>query len=213
MEIKLSEIAALLQQDYDGVLKDAKTISTSSATASLVSLGGDKCVLICQGTSGLLDWLGNLLFLPAAFKDFLEKWIVTPQVSCGYAEGLRWHGNWIREANEIWDWLGDRRVDLVIGHSRGAAVGAPIALTRGVTAVFFAAPRSLVCGDDYRPRQPVVNYCHIHDAVSKVVPGWDHAGEVHWYNLPDRVFKEAHRMKHWIAAIKSGLVSDDTYTI
>lgn len=211
MTLTLLDAARIIARDYHGwdETYGCRRLSTRSATATVVPWRG-RSLLVCQGTVGWWDWLGNFRFMPRDWRHTAIEAATAATVTAepGEAERLRWHGDWIAEANEIWDWLGDTHIDAVLGHSRGAGVGAPIALTRKVPGIFFAAPRSLAPRQRF-PASQIINHCHVHDAVSRVVPGWEFPGRVEWHRLPDGLFREAHRIRHWVAALEAGIVADE----
>ncbi len=96
-------------------------------------------VLICQGSADLADWFFNIDVAPV----MLPKQGATS----------RYAGGFLHEAEQVYDAArqGGPNIDIVAGHSRGAAVAAIVGASLKRYTVAVACPRYLWRWDDDHP--------------------------------------------------------------
>lgn len=176
-------LADVIRQDYRSPAKAALAWNRGGMAAALYVVDG-LVVLVCRGSDDWRDWARNFRFLPRL--DHMPG----PDY-----EWRLWHRGFLVEARAVAHWsdqvcpnLARLEPDLVIGHSRGAAVAQILSTWWQVPAVGFAAPRpawlrspSAPCRLYCRRRDPVclagrmIGFRHVNDADVVWLEGRSHS--------------------------------------
>jgi hypothetical protein len=189
--VPVSLLARLCAADYtDSVRRMGRVLGDFEERGmhATVGLVADARALICSGSNDAWDWVRNFRFVP---------W---------WWEGRLWHRGFLAEAKRVVMWAEKQpQVDIVTGHSRGAAVAQILSLMLGVPAVTFAAPRPLWFGSQPEGSHRVVNFCILQDPVAagpvSRMLGFRHVGRVEWLDVPDVGAGEAHRIETYVQAV------------
>ena len=184
------DAARLIMQDYTGTLPDViERLDINGVQSVIVSVRGVKTLLI-RGTNERRDWLYNLDFLPTAYSDG-DTW--------------KWHRGFLGHARVAYAFAKGKGIQLVIGHSLGAAAGAIVATSLSIPAICLASPRALY-GVEYPPGSSMVrNYCRIDDLVTSLPfagLGFNHCGEVRWLEPHGRHIGMDHGVAHYIELLE-----------
>lgn len=142
---------------------------------------------ICRGTTDFAGWLFNLRAIAKAWPGVGEA-------------GDRWHGGWLENAVRGAGFFRDRGIGLLIGHSKGAAEAQIIALSLGIDAITFCAPKPLLRPVRRRAMPVIVNHCRTDDIVCRapLLPGYRRVGRTIWHRPLKRHWGEDHRIRHMI---------------
>lgn len=136
-------------------VKEAAKLAAHSynvrAESNLKSMISDECPV--AGVEATLLNNGFLL-IPGSnsLSDFLQfnlrvwnignvKFDLAATTAVRGASGTIWHQGFFAHAKAIYDWMGDRRPILIIGHSLGAASAQILSKSWARTSIGFAAPR------------------------------------------------------------------------
>lgn len=180
------EAARLLADDYvDRCQGVVDTLAVRYVYASIVEAAGAR-VLLIRGTTKWQQW----------GRYNLRLW---PKVEAG--DRLLWHGGFLRAAQVVYAFAKGKRIDLVTGHSLGAAVTQIVATSLGVRGYGFASPRPL-----WGCRQPagavlMTSWNRRDDLVTALPPAWlgfRHVGGVVWLDPPERHRGEDHGIAHYL---------------
>lgn len=137
----------------DGVEQyDRRSVQAAVGTWRGVRFG------VVRGTDPLdpFDWIANLRFLPATEVSGGARWW--------------WHRGFLSVARRAWGFFRGRGVEVLVGHSQGAAAAACCAVSLGVPAVCFAQPR---CAWGVNPdRDGLVRTINRSDDPINSVPPW-----------------------------------------
>jgi hypothetical protein len=184
--------ARLLAMDYGGVPIPGvvEAISIDGVQSTIVDWRGERLLLI-RGTNELRDW-------------FRYNFAFTPQVGPG--DRFQWHRGFLTHAQIAYAFAKGKGVEVVIGHSLGAAAAGIVAAGLSVAAITFATPRALF--GEKRPEpgevERIRNYCRIDDLVCMVPPallGFSHLGPVHWLRTKGLHIGEEHRLEHYLGLL------------
>ena len=158
----------LLLRTYSDHRKSEECIwrlNTNSYDACIYDIGGKRW-LVLQGSREFFDWVRNFRFLPWSARLSLD---VVPEKG----ETRYYHAGFLSEAKAIWRYLEKfnllRTIDIVCGHSRGAAMAAIIAPSLGVRALCFESPRYLFrFSRDHKNASMVTHIDLSEDIVTKI---------------------------------------------
>ena len=92
--------------------------------------------------------------------------------------GTKWHQGFLKHAQEIQTWLGNRRPTLIIGHSLGAASTQILSMTYKVSGIAFASPRTHTGSNSGPNSKYCLSICRTDDPVCKVPSSFNHMGRV-----------------------------------
>ena len=115
----------------------------------------DDGILVIPGTNDLSDWR----------KYNLKLWSWQMHRATG---GFRFHAGFLKHANLIYEWVKDKNVRGVTGHSLGAASAQILGPILDVPALCFAAPRVAVLGHSYRKEDQILVINRTDDAITSV---------------------------------------------
>lgn len=135
---------------------------------SAIFVAGGHKVMLIRGTNEKRDWLYNLDFMPTAYLPG-DTW--------------KWHRGFLKHAQIAYAFAKGKGIDLVIGHSLGAAAASIVAISLGVPAICFASPRPLFGHETPPGAAQIVNYCRVDDIITGLPfagLGFNHCGQVRW---------------------------------
>jgi hypothetical protein len=166
---------SLLQADYrapDGLTTLAR-LDVGGVQARIVEAEDGVVELLITGSNERSDW-----------HKFNFRWWPLPTLSKG-TTGRRWHRGFLRNAEMVYafatGWLAKGgRIDLVSGHSLGAAAAQIVGVALGVPTHAFASPKPLWRLSGQPPgAELVTNWIRPDDRVCKVPPiGFTWVGSV-----------------------------------
>jgi len=191
--VPASLLVRLCAADYDGRMERVARVlgywQYQGMHASVV-LVDDARALVCSGSNDPCDWARNFRFVPAWWG------------------GRLWHRGFLGEAGRVAMWAEKLpQVDIVTGHSRGAAVAQIVAVMLQVPAVTFAAPRPLWIGSQPEGAHRVVNFGIRQDPVAagpvSRMLGFRHVGRVEWLEIAIEDPVLAHRVETYRVAVEA----------
>jgi hypothetical protein len=184
------EAARLLLADYADRLLPVDRISLSGVQAAIVDQATGARVLAIRGTNELTDWLRY-------------NFQCLPEVDQG--DQFQWHRGFLHYAQIAYAFAKGKGVQLVVGHSLGAAAAGIVATSLGVPAIAFATPRALFGGLGPDNESIVRNFLRIDDLVCMLPPGaigFRHVGEVNWLRTQGRHIGQDHTLIHYLELLE-----------
>lgn len=182
------EAAQLVASDYGGTLAPLEGLDVAGVQCGIVRHEGRR-VMVIRGTDEARDWLVNLTCGPS------------PAVEAG--DRYRWHAGFLQHGRVAYAFAKGRGVELVIGHSLGAAAAAIVAVSLGIPAICLGSPRPLYGDVMVAERDLVTNWCRPDDLVAQLPPsfiGFRHVGVVHWLAVRGRA-GGLHGIVHYLDAL------------
>ena len=153
--------------------------------------------LIVTGSNERRDWAYNLFYVPT-----------TP------ASGDRrtWHRGFYNHSKPVYGlasgWLAHGgTIDLVCGHSLGAAAAQVVGSSLGITTYCFEAPKPLISRRQPPGAQHVTCYNRDDDLICKLPPLLKHVGEVVWLKPQERHRGFDHSIELCIEAMRENGVT------
>jgi len=187
------DCAKAVEQSYKGKITNQKRsmLGPHGAEAYLRKDG----LLVIPGSQGLDDYLKFNLRV-GYFKLF------------GKNSKLRFHAGFMRHASEIIEWARSQNVEMITGHSLGAASAQLIGATLHKDVICFAAPKVLNRGFRAVTTAKITCINRKDDTVCRL-PGWrfKHIGDVIEMRPKGRVGMD-HSMKHYRTAMAEKKVQD-----
>ena len=185
------EAARLIVADYagapiTGVLERLDIDGVQSA----ILMAGDLKVLLIRGTNERRDWLYNLDFRRDSY--------------CA-GDSWSWHRGFLAHARIAYAFAKGKGVQLVIGHSLGAAAMQIVAASLGVPGMGFASPRALYGLEGPPAGKQIVNFCRPDDIVTGLPfagLGFNHCGEARWLNIVGRHLGGDHSILNYIELLE-----------
>ncbi|MCP5071801.1 MAG: hypothetical protein GY947_00715 [Rhodobacteraceae bacterium] len=156
MEVmKAAELLETAYEDDFGSDAQSKPHSQDGAQAYLLGDGS----LVIPGTNEPTDWTKYNLNV-FSMRQYRKS------------NGIRFHSGFLTHAQSILDWVRDKDVKCITGHSLGAASGQILGPILNVPTICFASPKvSLKRFVRYRNEDKVLNFNRKDDRVTKV-GGW-----------------------------------------
>ncbi|MEM1266110.1 MAG: hypothetical protein AAGI50_08855 [Pseudomonadota bacterium] len=195
--MKILEALELMERAYKSKPRGKYSMDTKGVQARLY---GREKALVIEGTNEFSDWLRF------NFNVLIER---EPEIG---DSGARYHQGFYNYAEKVYYFAKpiQDRIDVVIGHSLGAAAAQIVGASLGKPTLSIGAPKPYVKGTGPVPgAEYVTNLNRDDDAVTKV-PGmllgflpFEHIGHV-WNLDPkdDDELGEDHRVNHYIDLIK-----------
>jgi hypothetical protein len=187
--ITAQQAARLVSLDYaDNLAGTTLARHERNGTDARIVRAGSDIVLIPTGSNDRHDWRRNMFTWAAVSTQPGES-------------GREYHAGHLMGANELWDWLKREawlnKITAIAGHSRGGAIGSPIAVTLGVPCLTFGCP-PCVSGKGKLPGDAgVINYLRRDDPVTRMPPWLRHVGHKVWLDAPWRWPWDAHAIRHY----------------
>lgn len=185
--ISVLDAAKILVADYAGTLTGER-LDLSGVQSTITEIGSHK-ILIIRGTNEAGDWLKY-------------NFRALPQYGPGHL--YRWHRGFLQHAQVAYAFAKGKQIDLVIGHSLGAAAAGIVALSLSLPAITFATPRALY-GEGPTAITSIRNFCRIDDLITMLPPalfGFRHLGLVRWLNPLGRHSGEDHTLIHYLELLE-----------
>jgi hypothetical protein len=182
------DAAGLILADYagdplPGILIERLDIA---GVQSVILMARNTKVLLIRGTNERRDWLYNLDFRHDAYETG-DTWM--------------WHRGFLAHARIAYAFAKGKGVELVIGHSLGAAAMQIVATSLGVPGIGFASPRALYGRQGPPSSDRIVNYCRPDDIVTGLPfagLGFHHCGEARWLDIGGRHVGGDHSIRHYL---------------
>lgn len=191
------EAAKLMEAVYQAKPTQSGDQSISLGNVQAHYVSAEKALVI-EGTNEPEDWVlynFNLFFSMAPTQGDSRSW---------------YHAGFMNHARIVFGWakMFADKIDVVIGHSLGAASAQIVGPSLKIKTVAFASPRPLLRGAALNP-EFVINYNREDDLVCYVPPGiadglfgYTHIGAVEWMKPAGRNPGEDHRIDKYINILK-----------
>jgi hypothetical protein len=190
------QAARLISADYDGSLEASERLDINGCQSALIELPGNPRILLIRGSDERSDWKKNFDFSPTRAPGDSGVW---------------WHRGFLEHGRIAYAWARDKAVELVLGHSLGAACSQIVATSLDVPGMAFASPMPLWSPSALFTKRPVnealvTNYNRTDDLVTQLpfpAMGFAHVGQVSLL-VPDAPKPgEDHRIGHYIALLEA----------
>ncbi len=170
-------------------LEISESVSIEGVQADIVPADGLR-VLVVHGTNEGWDWFRfNFRFLTET-RD---------------GDTRRWHSGFLSYANIVYSFAKNKNIDVIIGHSLGAAAAQIVGSSLAIPSICLASPRPLFGASQPDNAHYVVNICRVDDTICNLPPpfvDFHHVGPVHWLTPRAINVGEDHRVDKYIAAIE-----------
>jgi len=190
------------------ILKAAKLVAQSYEPANFPASAGHKS--IDKGDVQAILTRDNILLLPGSNSaaDYLKfnlrllnlgnrrLKLVSENTEKGFSRTI-WHQGFLSYAKVVFEWLGPRKPDFIIGHSLGAAVAQILSKSYEVPALAFAAPRPKKARGKVKHDRLCLSVLNPKDPVCDLPPGFSHMGPI-MKLTPEQNAGFPHSMKHYI---------------
>lgn len=163
------------------------TFSFRGGEASLWEFEGRTCLVI-RGSNDWWDWVKNLTLFPGWMKQG--------------ASGRLYHRGMIIDAQRIWDWVKDKKIDYCTGHSRGGAIASIIGPDLDVPTVAFASPKVLASRQQHENANVVLSITLPGDPVTWVVSRYQRIGREYCLVPRSGVWSFRHGTSHYLQALR-----------
>ncbi len=200
----VKEAAKLAANAYDmhrnatlrGMIVDECPIPGAEAT--LLNNG----FLIIPGTNSLLD---HIQFNFRPFRIGQTQYALdNTNTSKGFS-GTLWHQGFLAHAKAIYDWMGDRRPTVIIGHSLGAAATQILSKSWKRTGIGFAAPRPRKARGTLVDDAHCLSICRKDDPVTALVGSFHHMGRAPYLVHKRPRFGLNHNMDAYMDALENNI--------
>jgi len=193
--IRLRDAAVFAQQSYKPhTIQSPRIVDTLDTTDDVQAYLTETGVLLLPGSNSILDYFHYNL---RVFHVGRKRYRLASSSSERGASGTIWHQGFLIYARKVYDWLGDRRPEMIIGHSLGAAATQILSKTYNAPGIGFAAPRPKKGGGAVRHDGKCLSICRVDDAVCSLPPNFHHLGDARFLEPPSNNWGPDHSMKNY----------------
>lgn len=193
-KIRLRDAATLAQGCYKATdIKKPRIVDSLDKSGVQAHLT-DNGILLLPGSNSVLDYIH---FNLRVFNVGHKKYRLADGTTERGASGTRWHQGFLVYSRMVYDWMGQRRPRLIIGHSLGAAATQILSKSYNVHGIGFASPRPKKGGGRVRNDDKCLSICRVDDTVCAMVPRFSHLGQAKFLEPPENNFGMDHSMQNY----------------
>ncbi|WP_299847321.1 hypothetical protein [uncultured Roseovarius sp.] len=192
--IRMRDAATLAQASYKvSELKSPRVVDSLDKSGVQAHLT-DNGILLLPGSNSVLDFVHfNLRVFNVGHKKFRLADSTTERG----ASGTRWHQGFLVYSRMVFNWLGNRRPRLIIGHSLGAAATQILSKSYNVHGIGFASPRPKKGSRRVQHDGKCLSVCRVDDTVCAMAPNFSHLGQAKFLEPPEANFGMDHSMENY----------------
>ncbi len=203
--MKLSDAALLAQAAYKPHLVKSPRIIDSLDHGEVQAHLTEDGILLLSGSNSLLDYAH---FNLRVFNVGGRKFRLAAKDTERGASGTLWHQGFLIYARAVFDWVGDRRPRILIGHSLGAAAAQILSKSWDRPAIGFAPPRPKKGGGAVAHDDKCLLICRVDDVVCSLTPGFHHMGDARFLEPEAINWGGDHSMKNYIRILQKNVGPD-----
>lgn len=158
--------------------------------------------LLIPGTNSLMD---HIRFNFRPFRIGNKRYTLKEPTTQKGASHTIWHQGFMAHAQAIYDWMGNRRPTLIIGHSLGAASTQILSKSYARTGICFAAPRPRRTRGRIPNDKYCLSVCRVDDPVCAVVGHFFHMGRAPQLRHKRPRFGLNHNMHAYLDALNNNI--------
>lgn len=192
--IKLKDAAVFAQHCYEPQNFTSPRITDSLDKDNVQAHLTENGLLLLPGSNSVLDYLHfNLRVFRVGNKKYR---LASSQTEHG-ASGTIWHQGFLVYSRKIFEWLGNRRPEIIIGHSLGAAAVQILSKSYDVPGIGFAAPRPKKGAGRIKFDDKCLSVCRVDDTVCGLPPNFNHMGDARFLEPLANNWGLDHSMKNY----------------
>lgn len=192
--IRIRDAAILAQHCYKAQSITSPRIVDSLDKSGVQAHLTENGILLLPGSNSVLDYLH---FNLRVFNVGHKKYRLADTATERGASGTRWHQGFLVFSRIVFDWVGDRRPRLIIGHSLGAAATQILSKSYNVHGIGFASPRPKKGGGRVQNDSKCLSICRVDDTVCALAPNFSHLGQAKFLEPPENNWGLDHSMKNY----------------
>lgn len=151
-------------------------------------------ILLLPGSNSIMDYLRfNLRVYNVGGRKFRMKDTDTEE---GDSRTV-WHQGFLKYARVVYQWVGNDKPRMIIGHSLGAAATQVLAPSYNVPGIAFASPRPLKGANLLGNEDKCLSICRTDDTVCKLPGGFAHIGDIRFLKPTRFGWGFSHSMKQY----------------
>lgn len=205
MAVRIIDAAVLAEASYKPHrIKSPKIIDSldkNDVQAHLTENG----LLLLPGSNSVLDYTR---FNLRVFNVGGSKFRLDSKSTAPGASGTVWHQGFLKFSKTVFDWVGNRKPKLIIGHSLGAAAAQILSMSWNKPAIGFAAPRPRKGGGHAAHNGKCLLICREDDVVCTMAPSFQHMGDARFLRPIRRNLGGDHSMKQYMKVLKKNAGPD-----
>lgn len=210
MRIRIKDAAVLAQHSYrPNNIQSPRIVDDLDEGGVQVYLT-ENGLLLLPGSNSVLDYFH---FNLRVFNVGNQGYRLADSTTEAGASGTRWHQGFLAYSRKVFDWLGHRRPEMIIGHSLGAAATQILSKTYNRHGIGFASPRPKKTSGAVQNDSKCLSICRVDDVVCALPPNFNHMGDARFLEPVSNNWGFDHSMKNYRKVLDSNKGPDSVPTI